>query len=272
MDERGPLRTLVVLALAGGLTGVAACTAGEPDDGADPASSARPPTTSLARTPTPSASPSPTPSPSPSPSQRPSAGPSRSPTPAAPTFTSSVTTIDDELAVRMHASWRRGCPVPLADLRYVQVSHVDFDGVVRQGELVVHEDLADGIVDVFARLFALGYPIRSMRLVDDFGADDTASMDADNTSAFNCRAITGGTAWSEHAYGRALDLNPVENPYVIGSHVAPRAGRAFVDRAPAPGVIRADDEVVRAFAAAGWRWGGYWDSPTDYQHFSTTGR
>ncbi|CAM5784067.1 Peptidase M15C domain-containing protein OS=Cellulomonas persica OX=76861 GN=CPE01_11260 PE=4 SV=1 [Cellulomonas persica] len=187
-------------------------------------------------------------------------------------FRSSITTIDDALAARMHASWRRGCPVPLADLRYVRVSHVDFDGAVHEGELVVHEELAEGVVGVFARLFAQRYPIRSMRLVDDFGADDTASMDADNTSAFNCRAITGGTGWSEHAYGRALDLNPVENPYVIGSHVAPRAGRAFVDRSPAPGVIRPDDEVVRAFADAGWRWGGYWDSPTDYQHFSTTGR
>lgn len=191
---------------------------------------------------------------------------------AVPMYAASVAPIDEALAARMSASWRPGCPVPLEDLRYVTVTHVDFDGAVRTGELVVHADVADGVVRVFAELFEQRYPIRSMRLVDDFGADDTASMNADNTSAFNCRAITGGTAWSEHAYGRAIDLNPVENPYVLGSHVGPRAGRAFASRPDAPGVVHADDAVVRAFAAEGWQWGGYWDSPTDYQHFSTTGR
>ncbi|NTW40155.1 MAG: M15 family metallopeptidase, partial [Cellulomonadaceae bacterium] len=129
----------------------------------------------------------------------------------------------------MARSWREGCPVPLAELRYVTVTYVDLTGVDRTGELVVNADVADGVVAVFATLFAAGYPIASMRLVDDFDADDTASMEADNTSAFNCRAITGGTAWSEHAYGRAIDLNPVENPYVVGDHVAPEAGRAYVD-------------------------------------------
>ena len=193
---------------------------------------------------------------------------------ALPMYASSVSPIDEALAARMSPSWRPGCPVPLADLRYVTVSHVDFDGVVRTGELVVHADVAEGVTRVFAQLFELRYPIRSMRLVDDFGADDDASMRADNTSAFNCRAITGGTEWSEHAYGRALDLNPVENPFVVGSHVAPRAGRAFASRPDEPGVVHADDAVVRAFAAEGWQWGGYWDPPRakDYQHFSTTGR
>jgi poly-gamma-glutamate synthesis protein (capsule biosynthesis protein) len=97
-------------------------------------------------------------------------------------------------------------------------------------------------------------------------------MAADNTSAFNCRTRTGGTEWSEHAYGRAIDLNPVENPYVLGDHVAPLAGRAFTDRLAAPGVILAGDVVVRAFAAVGWTWGGTWDRPVDYQHFSVSGR
>jgi poly-gamma-glutamate synthesis protein (capsule biosynthesis protein) len=198
--------------------------------------------------------------------------PPPSPTPTREPFASSVAPIDEALAQRMHASWRAGCPVPLEDLRYVTVTYVDFAGAAHTGELVVHADVAEGIVGVFARLYEIGYPVASMRLVDDFGADDDASMAADNTSAFNCRAITGGTAWSEHAYGRAIDLNPVENPYVRGSHVAPDAGAAFVARTPAPGVILPDDEVVRAFAAAGWQWGGYWEYPIDYQHFSTTGR
>lgn len=195
--------------------------------------------------------------------------PSPSPTPA---YLSSISEITPELAVRMSASWREGCPVPLTDLRYLTLGYVDFDGVVRTGELVVHADVAESVVTVFATLFEAGYPIRSMRLVDDFGASDNASMAADNTSAFNCRAITGGTAWSEHAYGRAIDLNPVENPYVRGSHVAPDAGEAYAARPDLPGVVHDGDLVVQAFAAAGWQWGGHWDSPLDYQHFSVTGR
>ncbi|GEN78297.1 M15 family metallopeptidase [Actinotalea fermentans] len=194
------------------------------------------------------------------------------PAEAGPMYASSIATIDDALTARMSASWRPGCPVPLEDLRYVTVTHVDFDGVVRTGELVVHADVAEAVTRVFAALFEQRYPVRSMRLVDDFGADDTASIYADNTSAFNCRAITGGTAWSEHAYGRAIDLNPVENPYVTGSHVGPRTGRAFASRPDEPGVIHADDAVVAAFAAEGWQWGGLWPGPIDYQHFSTSGR
>lgn len=189
-----------------------------------------------------------------------------------PMYASSIAPIDEALAARMSASWRPACPVPLEDLRYVTVTHVDFDGTVRTGELVVHADVAEGVTRVFAALFEQRYPIRSMRLIDDFGADDTASMYADNTSAFNCRAITGGTAWSEHAYGRAIDVNPVENPYMLGGHVGPRTGRPFVSRPDEPGVIHADDAVVAAFAAEGWQWGGLWPGPIDYQHFSTTGR
>lgn len=193
--------------------------------------------------------------------------------PAAEPFASSVGPITTELAERMNpSSWREGCPVALEDLRHVTVSHLTFEGTVATGELVVHAEVADAVVDVFAALYTAQYPVRSMRLVDDFGGDDDASMAADNTSAFNCRAITGGTTWSEHAYGRAIDLNPVENPYVLDDHVAPSAGRAFVDRPDAPGVIQADDAVVRAFAAVGWTWGGYWDRPVDYQHFSESGR
>lgn len=190
----------------------------------------------------------------------------------APAFTSAIATITPELADRMSASWRPGCPVPLEDLRYVTVTHRDFAGSAVQGELVVHADAAEAVVTVFRALFEAGYPVRSLRLVDDFGASDDASMAADNTSAFNCRAITGGTGWSEHAYGRAIDLNPVENPYVRDGSVAPDAGREFADRPDVPGVLHPDDQVVRAFASVGWLWGGDWTSPIDYQHFSPSGR
>jgi hypothetical protein len=187
-------------------------------------------------------------------------------------YAGSVAPISAELAARMAPSWRAGCPVPLADLRYVTVTYRDFDGAAATGELVVHADVADGVVAVFGELFAQGYPIRSMRLVDDFGGSDDASMAADNTSAFNCRPISRGTGWSEHAYGRAIDLNPVENPYVRDGLVLPAEGVPFASRPDAPGVVHAGDAVVRAFAAHGWQWGGDWSSPVDYQHFSTTGR
>ncbi|NYD86431.1 M15 family metallopeptidase [Cellulomonas oligotrophica] len=198
--------------------------------------------------------------------------PSPSPSPEPPAFEASVGPITPELAARMHASWRPGCPVPLEDLRHVTVRHHDMAGAVVTGELVVHADVADGLVEVFRTLFDARLPLTSVRLVDDFGADDDASMAADNTSAFNCRAVTGGSGWSEHAYGRAVDVNPVENPYVRGGTVLPPAGAAFVDRPDAPGVVHDGDAVVRAFAEHGWAWGGHWSSPKDYQHFSTTGR
>ena len=111
-----------------------------------------------------------------------------------------------------------------------------------------------------------------MRLVDDYGGDDDRSMAANNTSGFNCRRVAGQQNWSAHAYGAAIDLNPLQNPYVQGVSVDPPAGRRFaaIDRgssAPVPlGVIRVADRPVAAFARIGWQWGGYWVSSKDYQH------
>jgi hypothetical protein len=171
----------------------------------------------------------------------------------------------------MSSSWRPGCPVPLADLRYVRLSYVDFGGAPHAGELVVHADATGAVIEAFRRLYEQRFPIRSMRLVDDFGGSDDASMDADNTSAFNCRPVTGGTGWSRHAYGRAVDINPVENPYVRGGIVLPPAGRDYLDRSPArPGMVEAG--AVDAFAAVGWSWGGTFSTGPDYQHFSADGR
>jgi D-alanyl-D-alanine carboxypeptidase-like protein len=170
-------------------------------------------------------------------------------------------------------SWRPGCPVGFAELRLLTVSHWGFDGRVRTGRLVVHRDYAADMVGAMRKLFRLRYPIRRMRLVDAYGADDHRSMDADNTSAFNCRTVAGSPGvWSEHAYGRAIDVNPIENPYVTDSgYVSPPAGARFADRRHAKGVIHSGGPVVRAFAAIGWEWGGNWSWPKDYQHFSATG-
>ncbi|WP_447924966.1 M15 family metallopeptidase [Georgenia muralis] len=113
-----------------------------------------------------------------------------------------------------------------------------------------------------------------MSPVEAYGGDDDASMAANNTSAFNCRAVTDGSAWSEHdAYGRAIDVNPLVNPYVADAYVAPPGSAANLDRdGPGTGMIRDGDPTVQAFAAHGWTWGGTWASPKDYQHFSTTGQ
>jgi D-alanyl-D-alanine carboxypeptidase len=192
---------------------------------------------------------------------------------APPRFRGSVAAIDRSTRSRLRWSWRPGCPVGLGDLRLLRVDHWGFAHRVHRGELVVHRDQARRVLRVMERLFRLRYPIRQMRLVDRYRADDDRSMAADNTSAFNCRRVAGTSRWSEHASGRAIDLNPVENPYVAGGHVSPPAGRGYAARARrAAGMIHAGDAVVRAFAAAGWRWGGAWRGARDYQHFSASGR
>jgi len=170
-------------------------------------------------------------------------------------------------------SWHRGCPVPISELRLVTLTYWGFDARPHTGRLVVNRDAVRPVVRAMRSLYLSRFPIRRMVLVDRFGADDDRSMAADNTSAFNCRRVESGASWSEHAYGRAVDVNPLENPYLLGRRVLPPAGRAFLDRSRRrKGMIVAGDAAVRAFAAAGWGWGGYWTSVKDYQHFSANGR
>jgi hypothetical protein len=171
------------------------------------------------------------------------------------------------------SSWRPGCPVSLDQLRYVRVSYLDWRGTARRGELVINADATGAIRTAFATLYAQRFPIRRMRLVDDYGASDHASIEADNTSAFNCRRATGATRWSQHAYGRAIDVNPIENPYVYanGTTTHPKS-RPYLDRSNhRKGMAYAGGTLVRAFTKAGWGWGGTWPRPTDYQHFSANG-
>jgi len=190
-----------------------------------------------------------------------------------PVFHGSISVIDAQLRERMAgSSWHRGCPVRIRDLRLLRLDRWGFDGTVRRGRLIVHEDQARRVKRVFSRLFDAHFRIRRMRLIDFYNGSDDRSMDANNTSAFNCRFVAGTTRWSQHAYGRAIDINPIRNPYVAGSHVSPEAGRPFADRSRhAIGMIHGGDAVVRAFAAANWEWGGYWSYPTDYMHFSRNG-
>ena len=186
---------------------------------------------------------------------------------AAPGFAAPVEPVgwDD-----LRHSYRAGCPVPPAQLRTVRVSYWDFAGRVQEGRVVVARAQASSIVMVFRTLWEARFPIRRLRPVSAYRGSDDASMAADNTSAFNCRFVGGTSRWSMHAFGEAIDVNPVENPYVRGSTASPPAGRSYLDRGSyRKGMAVRGGVLVRAFAAVGWKWGA---SFGDYQHFSTTGR
>jgi len=169
--------------------------------------------------------------------------------------------------------WRPGCPVPLSALRHVSLPFVDFSGRVRRGALVVHNDAARDVVKVFRRLYAARFPIRRMSPIQRYDGDDFASIEADNTSAFNCRAATGSGNWSQHAYGRAIDVNPIENPYIYADGTTShRRSTRYLRRSPhRPGMATEGRALVRAFDAVGWSWGGRWSGVTDLQHFSVRG-
>ncbi len=140
------------------------------------------------------------------------------------------------------------------------------------GRLVCNRDAVTAIVGALRRLYEARFPIRRMMPIEAYGASDERSMEADNTSAFNGRFVEGTTVWSQHAYGRAIDIDPLENPEIKDGRVYPKKAGRYVDRSRGlPGMITADDLVVRAFAAQGWGWGGSWHSLKDYQHFSATG-
>jgi hypothetical protein len=192
------------------------------------------------------------------------------PLPTGPPFASNVAAVT---AADLGASYHAGCPVGPGRLRRIRLSYWGFDGMPHTGALVVNADAVDAMIGAFRRLYDARFPIRQMLTVDKYGADDRASMAADNTSAFNCRFVAGSNPlrWSEHAFGHAIDVNTIENPYVQGSSVSPPAGEAYTDRSNIrPGMAYWGGALVEAFAAVGWQWGGRWSSP-DYQHFSSTG-
>ena len=196
----------------------------------------------------------------------------RLPPPPGGRFRSSVRPIGPAVRARMGTTWRPGCPVGLADLRYVTVSFRGFDGRPHTGELVVHERVAAGVVAVFARLYRARFPIEEMRLVTGADLEARPTGDGNNTAAFVCRAARKQTRWSAHAYGLAVDVNPFQNPYRRGDLVLPELASAYLDRADRrPGMIRPGDAVTAAFADLGWTWGGTWRSPRDFMHFSATG-
>ena len=181
-----------------------------------------------------------------------------------------VGTVKPVTAAELGASWRPGCPVEPGRLRRVYVEHIGFDGQTHRGDLIVHEDLVPEVIAIFEQLYRLGYPVEKIRTVDQYpAADDELSMEDNNTSAFNCRAIPGTSRWSQHAYGRAIDLNPLLNPCIYASgEFQPQNAAAYRDRSRSdPGLLHAPDPAVHVFTGRGWRWAGFWRSPIDYQHF-----
>ena len=190
-------------------------------------------------------------------------------------FQSKIAPLAPELRAQMTGvSWHRGCPVPLSDLRLLTLSYRGFDRRSHTGRLVVNKNVATQVGAVFRKLYRTGFPIRGMQLVDVYGGSDFRSIEADNTSSFNCRQATGSSAWSNHAYGLAIDIDPIENPYVTASgSVAHRASRPYLNRSQIRrGMAYPGGVLVNAFRSIGWGWGGYWSGDRDYQHFSVNGR
>lgn len=186
----------------------------------------------------------------------------------------SINEINDSVfSVIKGKSYKADCTVPLEDLRYLTVGYYDGNGESRIGEIICNAAIAEDLIDIFSNLYDARYPIESIRLIDEFDADDIASMQANNTSCFNFRKIAGSTKLSKHALGMAIDINPLYNPYVKkredGSlYVSPEEGRPYALRtSDFPYKIDEDDLLYREFVGHGFEWGGSWSSLKDYQHF-----
>jgi len=193
-------------------------------------------------------------------------------------FHSSISKITPDIKKRMvdGNSWRKGCPVAIVDLRYIQVDHLDFTDNISRGEIIVHKDVADDVVAIFEELYNMNYAINQMHLVSDFNGNDWKSIEADNTSAFNCRPTTGNKKkWSKHSYGKAIDINPIANPYISKKgHISHNASQHYRKRVHKDlsnlkdrALLLKNDPATKAFKSYGWKWGGDWNTIKDYQHF-----
>lgn len=195
------------------------------------------------------------------------------PLPADGRFASTIAPVSDAIRQRMGESWSPACPIGLDQLRYLTVSFRGFDGTAHTGEIVVNAAVADDVVAVFRRLFAVDFPIEEMRLPTTADLNAPPTGDGNNTASYVCRAARGQKSWSQHAYGLAVDINPFHNPLVKRDLVVPELASAYADRSDVrPGMHLPGGPAVEAFAAVGWEWGGTWRSSKDYMHFSQNGR
>ena len=177
--------------------------------------------------------------------------------------------IPDTVKARMQGkSMKDKARISYDQLRYLTVYHYDFEGQIKNGELVCNKAISRDLLCIFKDLFSNAYPIFSIRLVDDFDADDEASMQANNTSCFNYRTIAGTRILSRHAFGMAVDINPMQNPCIRGTRIQPKTATDYVDRnKDFPHKIDKNDYCKEVFTSFGFKWGGDWRRMKDYQHF-----
>ena len=184
--------------------------------------------------------------------------------------------IHDTVFLRLKGkSYPDGCTVPRSELRYLRLSYCNAEGLTQTGEMVCNKAIAADLVDIFRQLWLAGYRIERMRLIDDYDADDQRSMEANNTSCFCYRTISGTQTLSKHAQGLAVDINTLYNPYIFTrqgkTRIEPRGGRKWAynrdKRTDIPYKIDHHDLCYRLFLAHGFRWGGDWRTAKDYQHF-----
>lgn len=166
-------------------------------------------------------------------------------------------------------TWRPGCPVGISQLAYLKMSFWGFDHRRHQGELIVNRNVAREVVDIFNQLYVARFPIARMQPMHVFKGNDLAAMEANSTVAFMCRPKTGHAhGFSRHSYGLAIDINPIQNPYLKGNIILPPSGQINLNRnQQTSGMIHPGDIVYSAFTKRGWHWGGSWTIPKDYMHF-----
>lgn len=193
------------------------------------------------------------------------------PPPATDTFEFTIAEFAGEPLER--STWKDDCPVDPDGLRYLNVSFWGFDGRPHTGELIVAAEEADGVVNVFRDLHSQRFPIEEMRIITDDDLTEKPTGDGNNTASYVCRAVTGGSRYSEHSFGLAIDINPFQNPYVKDEIVIPELAMTYLERDRIrPGMLEPDDIVVWAFEQIGWSWGGDWITLKDYQHFARNNR
>lgn len=260
-----PLRRIAAALLLAALLPLSCTSAPAVEDAHEP-----PPSTSAARA-----------TPEPTVSVVPSSGDGATGEDARARFAGRISPLPSGLLREMRGTtWKSGCPVPLTDLRLLRFNYWGFDGQVKRGPMVVHEDVAADVLWVFHRLFETRFPIKRVALAKEFVPEEfepRISSRRSVTAAFNCRPVVTplgpGDDFSQHSYGLAIDINPVQNPFVTADgFVRNRMSRPYLDRSRRlTGMIHAGDVVVRSFAAIGWSWGGHWSGGKDYMHFSRAG-
>ncbi len=185
-----------------------------------------------------------------------------------PKFSYTVSPVTEETVSK---SWREDCPLHWEELSLLTIRYWNFDGRSVVGQMVVNSSVVTEVVAAFGDLYKIRFPIERIALVDDYGGDDKAAMRANVTSSFNCRYVDGTDRWSNHAFGLAVDINPLINPWAREGNVLPLEGTRYADRSnPIPGMINDGDAAIAIFERIGWSWGGVWAS-ADYMHFSGPG-